>query len=155
MPLGTPNENTNSRWAFYVAQMAWVQVDDTDEGAMYFPVPTPIKGLITELLAEIDGNAGPGVASHAARPGTMPTITLYRLEYSATGSELTAVGNDTDAPLDAAAYDSPHTFGPTGMSEAIDANRSYFVKFTGEAGANKLPDELLLASIKVKIEAVP
>ena len=155
VPLGMPLENTSARWSFSATLGAWYQDDDTDAGELWWPVPTPIKGRITEILAEIDGDAGPGGANHTAGgvPGTLPTITLYRVEYSDAG--LTQIGTATDAPADAAAYDALHTFGPTGLTEDIIAGRSYLVKITGEAGAGKLPDELLLASIMLKLEAAP
>ena len=158
VPLGEPMYNAGApvRWSFDRTLMAWVQTDITDAGEIMWPVKIGIKGRITKVLAEIDGDAGPGAANHTAAglPVTMPIITLYRIEYSATGSEVTTIGATQDPAAGPAAYDSPHTFGSS-IAEDIAEDRSYYVGFTGEAGAGALVDELLLADIRIKIEAVP
>ncbi len=155
VPLGVPVANAGPDYiTFDDTLWAWVQTDVTDAGGIVWPVKIGIKGRITEVLAEIDGDAGPGGA-HGAMPATTPTIQLVRIEYSAAGSEVTAIGLTSDPAAGLAAYEAPHTFGPTGLTEDIDENRSYYVKFTGEDGANKQVDSLLLADIRIKLEATP
>jgi len=153
VPLGGPFENTNTRLTANATLCAWVQTDITDAGAIWWAVQTPIKGRITELWAEIEGAGGPGGVGHAGKPGTLPTVSLYRVAYSEAG--LTLVTTATDAPADAAAYDAVHSFGSTGLTEDIGSARSYLVKFTGEDGANKAVDELALYKIMLKLEATP
>jgi hypothetical protein len=155
VPLGLATFNTNSRWTWNTTLWAWVQNDNTSAGEIAWPVQVGIKGRIAEVLAEIEGAGGPGGVGHGGGlPATMPIVTLYRIEYSAAGNEVTAIGATADPAAGPATYDAVHTFGSS-IAEDIDENRSYFVTFQGEAGANSLPDELLLADIRIKLEAAP
>ncbi len=159
VPLGLPASNEDFGgspvWSPDMSLGGWVQVLVGSAGAVLWSVPTPIKGRITEVWAEIAGAGGPGGVGHVpgGLPATLPTLTLYRVAPSE--GAMATVGTATDAPASAAAYDAVHTFGKTAMTEDIGSTRSYLVKLEGETGAGALPDELLLARIMVKIEAAP
>jgi hypothetical protein len=104
-------------------------IDVTDTAVI--PIEPPHGALITEVAVRIDP------AVHASLPGVLPKIGLYRK----TITEIDAViEEETDAPVDAAAYGAVHNITLTLASpHAVDRSTyNYFIYFTPESGADSV-----------------
>lgn len=131
-----------SAWVFGGAGSAYALNQDSAASAsiVFIKLPLPKKGVLTSVTAMLAGTAG-----HAGLPGTMPKIDLFRQDTGSTGAP-TSLGSTTDTAANAAAYETPHAVAITGLSEAFehDSGNAYYVRVTGEAGANALAGLALL-----------
>lgn len=127
---GGPFYNTSataSRWWWY--QLA----TPTAAPELYWHIPgLPPQGTILTFSLAVKG-----AGSHAGLPTTMPTLSLYKQLSGGATSQIGATITDTSA--NTSQYQTEHFLQATNLSEPLVANTTYFFKFTGEAGTNKLP----------------
>jgi len=151
--------NANARFAFDPAIPAWFQIAITDKGALWFYLRMPAVGKLVAVEALIDGNAGPGGASHSTLPasGDRADLTVYRQdEGDLLQHQLVQLGTAEDPPgTPVGTYDSLHVLSVSGLSETLAQGKNYLVRFRGEQGANALPDELALIGLRYRIELAP
>ncbi len=83
-----------------------------------------------------------GAAGHAALPAVMPSISLVYIDVTGSGGSdpgfSTANGPVVDPSANTAAYQANHTFGNSGVSHTVVANRQYYLRFTPESSTNAL-----------------
>lgn len=148
-------------WIWSSTHGEWVN-NNVAGGAWELDIPLsklPNLGTLTGVRIYITGSsAGGGGGGHGANePGTLPTATLMgRVSNSATAVTVGALVTDT--PGSAANYDTIHVLSASydaglanytwsGLSEALTSSEHYWIRFTGEAGANA--DDLSLAVLGV------
>jgi hypothetical protein len=116
------------------------QGDVTTAGRMDVYLPLP-KGAvtITGVVVAVDGN-GAG-ASHSALPATMPTVELIRQPLGG-GAPVSVSGPQVDTSGTFGAYDTAHVISIGAIGHTIVADNAYYLKITGEAGANSVAGAL-------------
>lgn len=123
-----------SAWVFGGAGSALALNQDSAATAslVFIKLPLPKRCVLKSVHAVLAGATG-----HGGLPGAMPKIDLFRQDVGSTGSPV-SLGTDTDGSAGVAGYETPHTLEITGLSEAVehDSGSSYYVRVTGEAGAN-------------------
>jgi hypothetical protein len=137
--------NANTRFDFAPATAALNQVDVTDQGSIYLPVPGGILGKITAVNAWVTSAAG----NHAGMPGTKPDVALIRFDPLTFDDTVVATASDPSANL--AAYETPHLLQLTGLNSARGGNVEHYVRIRGEAGANALAYQFYVGSVEVLI----
>jgi hypothetical protein len=109
--------------------LSWTQADVVGPPAFIWPIHgLPPNGQITALQMQVKGSG------HGALPATMPKVELWRQTIDST----TLVASATDASASVVAYEALHAIQNLSLTENVSATYNYFVKFTGEGGANSV-----------------
>jgi hypothetical protein len=126
---------------------SWAQTSVAGAAAIMFSVPVPPKATIKAFAVRLRGNVGSGTL-HAGLPATMPVLSLVR--SPADGSAFVTVDTVTDTSATAAIYDAAHTLSKTIASpHAVVASQAYYIRFTGETGANSAANHLGIFGVTV------
>ncbi|MBA2724297.1 MAG: hypothetical protein H0U56_15695 [Methylibium sp.] len=138
----------NSGPRFTGGVTGWTQTSVTDAGALSFRLALPDLGRITAVTAIVDGGS-----AHAGLPLTLPTLTLSRVDHviGAASNAATSVAVVADSSPTVADYQLLHTISATGLSLTLDATKSWYVQFTGEADANSMASQLKLIKLSVTL----
>ena len=146
--LAYPAGNANSRWTAWKdgtdLLLGWIQHDVTDSGKLTYEVlPPHAMAQLWSVEARVAGD-GYGGGPHVALPGTMPYLVLYTVDDGV----VTLIDSQVDTSATKDIYDAPHMIRlgalPSEMLGAITLGTRILVGIMGEAGANKLPDALVL-----------
>jgi hypothetical protein len=122
----------------------WLQADVSTAQQIVFPLLLPAAGTLSSVVAIIDGRDGTFGSAHAAKPGTMPIITVSR-RAPGSGANVPAaveVGVGLDSSATVAAYELVHGLAAAALAHAIDPDSVYWVTLSGEAGANAQANSL-------------
>jgi hypothetical protein len=149
IPIAPVDYGAVARWDWSIIRNGWhcANVGGADE--IVIPLPALIDCTFTSvsMILHGDGNA---VGPHAGAVGTMPRITLYRLD--ATAGTWTNVGNQVDTTVAPATYEVLHTvtFTP-GAAQTVNSTTQYAVSIRGESGANSLAFALVMFGLYVTV----
>lgn len=128
-------------------QMEWRQNSVASAGVLFIDLTgvVPKNAVIKSVTAHVIGAAG-----HAALPGTMPTLTLYRKDTGTQGNA-TNIGSQADASGSTGAYQVVHSITIGGLSEVVahDSGNRNYLTFEGEAGSNSAVNLRLLGLVVV------
>jgi hypothetical protein len=122
--------------------LSWRQEDVSGSAFFIWPIHgLPPTGQITALQMQVKGSG------HGALPATMPKVELWRQNIDST----TLVASATDASASVGAYEALHAIQNISIAEDISATYNYFVRFTGESGANSVVNGLNIYRCQVAI----
>jgi hypothetical protein len=112
----------------------WVH-DATTNNEFAFSLMLPPLGKLSEVRAIVSGAAG-----HAALAAVMPQLSVRRAVCTLAAADITAdsLGSQTDSSATFADYELNHEIAVTGLNHTISTASSYFVRITGETGANSV-----------------
>lgn len=118
-----------TRWAMTaVSQRPYWEQPNYGNANLLFQMSLPVGSVLTSATAEIIGY------SHAGVPNSPVSFEIY---YSAfDGFSKVALGTSTDPSASAGAYDAIHNITLSGLSHTVLSTLMYWVRFTGESGAN-------------------
>lgn len=142
-----PAGGAAQRWHWADTLNGWY-ADAAGAEEMLVPLPALTDCTFDTITAYVDGDAN-GLGPHVALPGTMPRITLYRLDAGA--GTLTNVGNQVDTSGGVAAYEVLHTIALSVAAQTVDATTQYAVSIRGEAGANSIANALVLFGLAMNV----
>lgn len=136
--------NDTAVWAIGAAGSAYAlnQISAAGASILLMPLePLPKSGLLTSVSINLAGAAG-----HAGLPGTMPTLRLYRQDIGSVAAPTQVGATITDTSASVAAYELSHALTITGLTEALahDSGNRYYIRVTGETGANSVAGLALL-----------
>lgn len=107
---------------------AWKQ--GATSGVVTFPLTIPHASTITAIRAKIEP-----ATTHPGLPGGLPFWQLYEVDPINRTTTVLQLANDPSVSL--GGYETPHEISATGLAITVDKqNKTYFVKFQGENGAN-------------------
>lgn len=156
-PLSSAYPETPADWNIItsaVLDSGWLQVDVTLLTSLdmditpYMPVAGATLDSVTVHLTGLDSGA-----THAALPGTVPTIQLFR---TTTAGVTTQIGvNEEDPSINVAAYEVAHVIEINSTTQAavmphtILASTRYIVRIFGETGANSQDDAVKIYNVAI------
>ncbi len=110
---------------------------------LYVPWTPPPKGTLTRIDLLVTGLFA--TTTHAALPGTMPT--LQALSFDLETNTRTDLGTVSDPSASKAAYEVPHLISITGLTEDIEGKAIDLI-LNGEQGANAKGDAYAIFGVK-------
>lgn len=124
-------QSMDSDWE-YVAEYGYLRQAGAGGGVVCIPLTRLIHGAaLTNAIVVWDAD---GV--HAADPPDV-TFPILSLEYYNQLGVVTSLGTQTDTTTVRASYEAKHTITKTPAAHTIDLeNNVYYVRFTGETGAD-------------------
>jgi hypothetical protein len=128
-----PSGEIPADWTW--SDSGWWAHDATTNNNFAFSLMLPPLGKLSEVRAIVSGAAG-----HGALPATMPALSVRRAICTLAAADITAdsLGSQTDSSATFADYELNHEIAVTGLNHTISTVSSYFVRITGEAGANSV-----------------
>jgi hypothetical protein len=126
----------------------WSNTNVSSSIGLHYPLDVPVGLKIVSITARLDGGAFTG-NTHAALPATMPALKLLR---QVDGVDST-VATQSDTSVNTGAYDVAHSVTLT-LNHTILTGNHYFLKVTGEGGANAENSHLVLLGLSMLL-AVP
>lgn len=134
--------SVNTQWEYY-ASSPTVAIQMSVVGGITF-VDHDLDLIPGDELDGVDVWSWSDGVAHANLPAIMPTIRIYK--WPSNASTPTALGGSavTDPSGSAATYDAIHAVSITGLAETVATNTRYFVRYTGEDGANEDAGRALL-----------
>lgn len=127
-----------TNWAFDAGDVAgqtdhtWYQSSVASADLLEFQLQHIPGAKFTQIVVTLKGKAG-----HGGLPGTMPKIQLFKTDRAAHTSA--QVGSDqSDTSANVAAYEAVHTVTLTVSEQTMSETAVYYLKITGEDGANEM-----------------
>jgi hypothetical protein len=121
-------------WSWSGSNGFWTH-DATTANILSFSVRLPPLGKLSEVRAVVSGAAG-----HAALPAVMPQLQIRRAICTIGSAAIAdnSLGTQLDTSASFAAYELNHEIAITGLNHTIVTTDSYYIRFTGETGANSV-----------------
>jgi hypothetical protein len=127
--LLAPHAVSSVNFSMIAGPFGQQQTSVASAGSVLVPIPRPPTGELLTLRAGVLG-----VLGHAALPGTMPSIALYRQNIDLAGSG-TLVATEVDGSATVGAYETGHLI-TMAANHTLVANEFYYVEFRGETGSD-------------------
>jgi hypothetical protein len=131
------------------AFLLWLyQFDVTLDPEVWFPVPLPEIGAIRRITAHVEGQ------KLFPLPASMPSLALVQMPVAFSNYD---IFEQVDLTSDADAYGDPHVIALTtdnfgGNPLPITTDSAYWIRITGESGANARSRRFKLVAISVTID---
>jgi hypothetical protein len=144
-PDADPYTSAQFSWSHVVYFRGWNQEEATD-GAGYlvfdFPPLPPEATTIVSVTAYVSA------FGHSGLPATKPIVYFSSVVLAdGTLAEVSQADTSANQP----AYDTFHSIELV-VNHAIDPGEKYWIRFTGETGANSIDKKLTLLAIRVTVE---
>lgn len=136
----------------------WVQSDTTDGGGLWWWIPIRFGIKITNIVASLRGDDGPGTNPGFPDAADRPLMRIYRQPTGgADAVELLTLADETG---DKTEYEAHHTIPLDPGTPFLDplefaAGEYLIIEFVGHKGANVAANTLKLYGIEITTEAIP
>jgi hypothetical protein len=137
-----------ARWAWLTTSNGWYCANIGGADEMVIPLPALIDTTFDSVTMILHGDAN-GAGPHGGAIGTMPRITLYRID-GALGT-FTNVGSQIDTTVAPATYDVLHSVTLSVAAQTVDSTTQYAVSIRGESGANSIAGALVMFGLHMNI----
>lgn len=144
--LDTVGGSGTSAWVYGTnGEDSLLQIDvTTGVRVILFPLRLRSGDIIERVSMFVEGGFG---VDHVALPASLPQIQLVEIDLDGL---VTTIGTQVDTSANVAAYNLNHEVALTGLSETVASPSLYYIRITGESGANSEVDKLAIRAVNAR-----